>query len=179
MLHKFSYHLVSPGTKILILGTFHPDIDNGVDFFYGRPRNYLWRILPACFNYQDLKNQPIEQKQVFMSLYKIDFADIIHSLQNVPVGHEANYDDEFIDGLVHQWKGITQLIDNLKNLEGVYFTRKTFANIPNIELKISEIRNHCVLKCIRFCLLETPSRYSNQRKIDSWTATIINMTTCL
>lgn len=114
-----------------------------------------------------------------MNLRHIDFADIIHSVQDDPAIQERYYDDRSIDGLVNRWKNMTQLIDNLPKLEGVYFTRKTFGNIPRIECKISEIRNHCVQNCIRFCLLETPSRYSNPGKIESWTATIVAKTTCL
>lgn len=179
MLHKFRNHIVSPKTKILILGTFHPDIDNGADFFYGRSRNYLWRILPACFNSPDLKGASLAEKQQFMHRYHVDFADIIQSLQNLPLGEEDNYADDFIDGYIHQWKNIGILIDRLTALEAVYFTRKTFTMMPNISDKIAEIRNHCVLKCVRFCLLETPSRFSNQLKIDAWTSTIINKTICL
>lgn len=178
MLHKFSNHTISPETEILILGTFHPDIDNGTDFFYGRHRNFLWRILPACFGYHDLKNEALAAKQVFMAQYHIDFADIIHSLQNVPVGQEANYDDQFIDNLIGEWKNITDIIDSLPNLKGVYFTRKTFGGIPNITAKVSEIRQHCIRKNIRFCLLKSPSRFSSQAKIDSWTATIVNGAEC-
>ncbi|MFN3850626.1 MAG: hypothetical protein ACK4NY_14420 [Spirosomataceae bacterium] len=179
MLHKFREHIISNKTKILILGTFHPDINNGTDFFYGRPRNFLWRILPACFDYEDLKNATLQEKQIFMSHFHIDFADIIHSLDNLPVGQEDNYRDDYIDNYIDEWKNIIEIIRNLPDLNAVYFTRKTFSNIPNIEVKIAQIRNYCVQNCIRFCLLETPARFSNQDKINSWKATIIHKTTCL
>ncbi|WNM20387.1 uracil-DNA glycosylase family protein [Flavobacterium capsici] len=178
MTHKFENHEISKQTKILILGTFHPDISNEADFFYGRSRNYLWRILPLVINNQDLKQSPLENKFEFMKKFNIDFVDVIKKI-NVPIGQENNYKDTFIDSLVIEWKDIIVEIQNLESLEAVYFTRKTFIGIPNIENEISKIRNHCVKKCIRFCLLETPSRYSNQRKIEGWRNTIIEKTTCL
>lgn len=178
ILHKFRNHIVSPDTEILILGTFHPDINTGADFFYGRPRNYLWRILPICFDAQSLKDAPIALKQQFMENFHIDFADIIHSVK-LSEGEEINYGDDFIDNKVVQWKDIVQIIYNLPKLKAVYFTRKTFTKVPNIELTISQIRNYCVQKCIRFCFLETPARYANERKINSWQATIVEQTTCL
>ncbi len=179
MLHKFRDHLVLPEARILILGTFHPDIENGADFFYGRPHNFLWHILPVIFERPSLKNNALQDKRQFMNHFKIDFNDIIESLNDIPPGQEDNYEDQFIDSRVAEWTQTESLIDQLKCLEAIYFTRKTFNKIPNIETRISEIRNYCSLKCLRFCLLETPSRYYDDSKINKWKNTIINKTTCL
>ncbi|MDZ7650807.1 MAG: hypothetical protein U5K54_28755 [Cytophagales bacterium] len=179
MLHKFRNHLISPEARILILGTFHPDIDNGADFFYGRPHNFLWHILPLIFERASLKRCTIQQKKEFMSEFKIDFKDIIESLHIIPQGQEDNYEDQFIDQRINDWADINSTIDSLPMLEAVYFTRKSFSKIPNIERKVSIIRNYCSLKCIRFCLLETPSRFYNNEKISKWYETIISKTTCL
>lgn len=178
MIHKFENHEISKETKILILGTFHPDIPNEADFFYGRSRNYLWRILPEVFHYANLKQSQIEDKFKFMKKFNIDFVDIIKEI-DVPFGQENNYNDAFIDALVVEWKNIILEIQKLKNIEAIYFTRKTFIGIPNIESEISKIRNYCTKECIRFCLLETPARFSNPRKIESWKNTMIEKTTCL
>lgn len=178
MRHKFENHEISKETKILILGTFHPAIQNDADFFYCRPRNYLWRILPLAMYANDLKGSQLENKFEFMRKFNIDFVDLIEEI-DAPIGQEDNYNDIFIDNLVVEWKDIIGEIRNLKKLEAVYFTRKTFIGIPNIENEISKIRNYCVNECIRFCLLETPARYCNQRKIESWRNTIIDKTTCL
>lgn len=176
--HKFRNHTVSPNTEILILGTFNPGVENEVNFFYGRPRNYLWQLLPGCWNLPSLKHQPLQLKINFMDEHKIDFADLIHSV-DVPVGEEDNVDDIFIDGNALEWKSITPLIDNLEKLKAVYFTRKTFGGIPNIHEKIMVIRNHCIQKRIRFCLLETPARFTNAIKQQQWIDTIVNQVTCL
>jgi hypothetical protein len=47
-----------------------------------------------------------------METYKIDFADLIQSL-DVPSGEESNVDDDFIDSHVEQWKDIITLITTL------------------------------------------------------------------
>jgi G:T/U-mismatch repair DNA glycosylase len=171
--HKFRYHIVNPNTNILILGTFNPDGPDGPTFFYGRPRNYLWELLPICYNANSLRFVTLLNKENFMSQNLIDFADVIHSL-DVPMGEEGNVDDIYIDDKVEEWKDIEGLIDGLENLTAVYFTRKTFQGIPNIKNKIVKIKDHCLQNGIRFSLLETPSRFVNQAKQQHWVNTIIN-----
>ncbi|HRG59985.1 MAG TPA: hypothetical protein PK323_13605 [Bacteroidia bacterium] len=177
ILHKFRNHVVNPDTEILILGTFNPDIRIGPTFFYGRPRNYLWQLLPGCWVLPSLKNQLLPIKQNFMQQYRIDFADLIHSV-DVPVNQADNFDDSFIDGQVNQWSDIIALIDSLSNLRAVYFTRKTFAGITNIHAQINAIQSHCIQTDIRFCLLQTPARFANEAKQQQWIDTIINQISC-
>lgn len=178
ILHKFRNHQVNLKTEILIMGTFNPDIPNGPSFFYGRPRNFLWQLLPGCWGLPSLKDSLLPAKHAFMIQYKIDFADLIASVQ-VPAGQQANFLDTYLDPRVQTWKNIIALINSLPKLKAVYFTRKTFGGIPNIHGQIIAIRNHCQLNKIRFCLLETPSRYANDAKQQQWIETIVNQTTCL
>jgi hypothetical protein len=175
--HKFLNHQVSQDTEILILGTFNPDIPEGPDFFYGRPRNYLWQLMPGCWELDSLKDNPLPDKLAFMAEYKIDFADLIASV-DVPAGLEGNVDDAFIDGLVNTWKDIIGLLNELKNLKAVYFTRITFNDVPNIQQQIITIHNHCLENDIRFCCLKSPSRFANAAKQQQWIDTIINQVTC-
>ena len=57
--HKFKDHKIQDDTQLLVIGTFNPDVKgNSADFFYGRPRNYLWKLLPLCFGYENLKEKP-------------------------------------------------------------------------------------------------------------------------
>lgn len=178
MKHKFLNHIICKNTKIIILGSFHPNTINEADFFYGRGRNYLWRILPIIFNNSDLKKEKIDKKKKFMSNFNIDFIDIIHEIK-VENNIIKNYTDKYLDNKVTKWKDVEKELGKLKNLTAVYFTRKTFTGIPNIEKRISEIRNYCVNKNIRFCLLETPSRFCNPEKIENWRNTIIKNKFCL
>jgi len=178
ILHKFRNHQISQETEILIIGTFNPDIPDGPTSFYGRPRNHLWQLLPGCWNLQSLKNSLLPAKQAFMTQHKIDFADLIASV-DVEEGQHANFLDTYIDPRVHAWKNNVELIDQLPKLKAVYFTRKTFGGIPNIHEKIMEIRNHCQQAGIRFCLLTTPARFVNDAKKQQWVDTIINRTICI
>lgn len=76
--HKFKNHKISPDTEILIIGTFNPDSEkNPADFFYGRARNNLWKLLPLSFNKETLKNETREQKINFCNSFKISFIDLI------------------------------------------------------------------------------------------------------
>lgn len=176
ILHKFRNHIVNQNAAILILGTFNPDIPEGPTFFYGRPRNFLWQLLPGSWNLPSLKTQPLNVKQEFMLAHSIDFADVIHSV-DVPVGQHANFLDTYIDDKVQQWKPIIPLINQLSKLTAVYFTRKTFGGIPNIQNEIANIKNHCIHNNIRFCLLETPARFYNAAKQQQWIDTIVNQNT--
>jgi len=172
--HKFRNHMVSKETKILILGTFHPDIATDADFFYGRPRNYLWRILPGCFKQPDLKNSELNKKLSFMKNYHIDFMDLICCLDIPEEGDMFNYNDSFIDRYINKYNDLTHIISELQNLTAVYFTRITFNNIPNIKNEILLIQKYCSKEKIRFDFLHTPSRHGNQKKINSWVNVIIN-----
>jgi G:T/U-mismatch repair DNA glycosylase len=176
--NKFREHKVSPQTEILILGTFNPDSSEGPDFFYGRARNFLWHLLPQCWGLYSLKEASLSSKQEFMATYKIDFADLIDSLE-VPEGEEANVDDDFIDGHVKQWKDIIDLIETLPNLKEVYFTRKTFNGIPNMKSQVNLVANHCKQRGIRICKLETPARHFSDEKQQQWIDSIVLQTTCL
>lgn len=178
ILHKFREHQVNPETEILILGTFNPDIPGGPDFFYGRTRNFLWHMLPQCWNIEPLKESSLLSKQEFMAAHKIDFADIIHSI-DVPEGEESNVDDTFIDNHVVEWKDINALIESLPKLKAVYFTRKTFNGIANMRVQVIKIASFCKQKNIRFCKLETPARFYSPEKQQQWIDTMILQTTCL
>jgi G:T/U-mismatch repair DNA glycosylase len=178
ILHKFRNHQVIQETEILILGSFNPDIPDGPTFFYGRHKNNLWQLLPGCWIIPSLRYSPLHDKKAFMVKYKIDFADLIASV-DVEEGQHANFLDTYIDPRVETWKNIIELITQLPKLKAVYFTRKTFGGIPNIHNKIIEIINHCQQVGIRFCLLETPARFVNADKQQQWISTIINQRTCL
>ncbi|MGB3345503.1 MAG: hypothetical protein WBA61_16460 [Aequorivita sp.] len=177
IIHKFNSHQVSEETSILILGTFHPDIIESGEFFYTRPRNFLWTILPACFGHKNLKESNFKEKQSFMREKSIDFHDIIKSIQN-PNSKENIISDKVIEKYILKFSETIDLFKSLKRLEAVYFTRKTLDGIPKIANRIAEIRNHCVKNNIRFSLLETPSRYSNDKKIKSWKECIVEKTKC-
>jgi G:T/U-mismatch repair DNA glycosylase len=176
--NKFKNYQVNIHSEILILGTFSHNIVDGADFFYGKPRNFLWHLLPISFGLTSLKEADIAAKKIFMTKYKIDFADVIETL-NVPEGEENNLDDTFIDTHAFEWKNINSLINTLPHLKAVYFTRKTFNGINNAKQQITQIAKHCLQKNIRFCKLETPAKYFDDTKQKQWIDTIVKQTTCM
>lgn len=167
--HRFSDHQINPETETLIIGTFNPETPkNDAEIFYGRKRNYFWKLLPIAFGERDLKGLPKMRKIEFIRNYKIDLIDLIEELE-VEEGEEANYDDAYIDSRVTRWKDVIGVIDALPNLKRVGLTRKTFSGIPNMKKKVEAIQEHCVIKGIPFKALTTPSRFYRSDKQTEWT----------
>lgn len=164
--HKFRDHKISPNTETLILGTFNPDYSGSeIDFFYGRPRNFLWKLLPIAFQKQNLKESSLAEKLEFMKFANVDFIDLI---SEVNVQNEKNFDDSYLDDKVTKWNCIISRIGELPDLKRVCFTRKTFTGIKNIHVKIDEIQRHCKNNSIDFILLMTPARYYSGKKQTEW-----------
>jgi G:T/U-mismatch repair DNA glycosylase len=177
--HKFKDHRIASDTKILVIGTFHPETSDA-DFFYGRIGNGFWMLLPLCFGESSLYKRPIEEKFKFMDKNKVDFVDIVSSLKGVEKEDFNNYEDAFVNAHIKDFNnGIIDMIDNIKNLEAVYFTRKSFDKKTNrLKEQIFTIRNHCFKKKIRFCFLGTPSRAYGNKKIHEWVEIIAFKKNC-
>jgi len=168
--HRFSNHTISPDTETLILGTFNPDTPrNSAEFFYGRTRNYLWKLLSTAFGEDDLKGASKTEKLQFIKKFKIDLIDLIEEIK-VEEGQEANYDDVYIDNKVSIWQNVIGEIDKLPNLKRVCFTRKTFTGIPNMKKQVAEIQAYCEKRGVLFKALTTPARFYNTDKQTEWTS---------
>jgi G:T/U-mismatch repair DNA glycosylase len=166
--HKFLNHTISPNTETLIIGSFNPNAeDSKADFFYGRSRNFLWRLLPNAFKVDTLKGRTKKDKLSFIATHKVDFIDLMKSVK-VEEGEETNYLDTYIDFRVEEWADVLAEMKALKNLKRVCFTRKTFDRIPNMEKKILEIQQYCESANIKFTCLSTPARFYNEEKQAEW-----------
>jgi len=164
--HRFLTHSINPNTETLVIGTFNPDTpENIADFFYGRQRNYLWALIPKAFGDASLKGKSKEEKLAYIKERKIDFIDLIAS---VNVDEESNYDDDYLDGKIAAWRNVMDEIEKLKNLKRVCFSRKTFAGIPNMKERIELIRSYCESWGIAFSYLTTPARFYNDQKQTEW-----------
>lgn len=167
--HRFESHSINPNTEILIVGTFNPETpENIADFFYGRERNFLWRLLPVAFQHEDLKGIKKEQKRNFITDRKIDFIDLIKAVE-VDEGKQADYSDAYIDKHVVEWTDVIAIIEALDKLKKVVVTRKTFSDVPNIKQRVELIREHCFKHNISFECLPTPARFYSQAKQKVWT----------
>jgi G:T/U-mismatch repair DNA glycosylase len=168
--HKFRNFRNQPDIETLILGTFNPDTPgNKAEFFYGRGKNYLWNILPKVFSQPGLKTSTNTEKIDFIVKNKIGFTDIIRELI-VESGFENKYADDFIDNKVSKWIDFELFLSDFPKINKVFFTRKTFTDIPKIKKQIDQIKQICQSKNIGFFTLPTPSRFENQAKIHEWKA---------
>jgi hypothetical protein len=80
--HRFLDHQIDPETETLIIGTFNPETaNNEAEFFYGRSRNYLWRLLPLAFGEKNLKEHTKQEKLEFIKKHHIDFIDLIEEIE--------------------------------------------------------------------------------------------------
>jgi len=165
--HRFRDHKINPFTETLVIGTFNPDtVENIADFFYGRQRNFLWTLIPTAFGETSLKSKSREDKIDFIAKYKIDFIDLI---LEVNVNEVANYNDSYLDDKVSEWTKIIPEIENLPNIKRVCLTRKSFADIPKMKMKIDKIKKHCDESKIDFQFLTTPARFYREDKQEEWT----------
>lgn len=166
--HRFSGRPVSADTEIVIVGTFNPETpENKADFFYGRTQNHLWNLLPTAFGKSSLKNSSKDEKMKFMTQYKIDFMDVITS---VNVEKPDDYRDDYIDACVAEWTDVVGQLRKLSNLRKVCVTRKTFSGIPNIRKQLLEVEEYCRKHSIHFQYLITPARGYSTLKQEEWNA---------
>ncbi|MDD2602538.1 MAG: hypothetical protein PHX91_06270 [Prevotella sp.] len=165
--HRSRNHKINPFTETLVIGTFNQDtVENIADFFYGRPRNFLWTLIPTAFGETSLKSKSKEDKIDFIAKHKIDFVDLI---LEVNVEEVANYNDRYLDNKVSEWKDIISEIRNLPNIKRVCLTRKSLADIPNMKIEIDKIKKHCEESKIDFQFLTTPARFYSSDKQEEWT----------
>lgn len=175
--NKFIEHKPAAQAEMIILGLFSSPNKQSGDFFFGRSRVFLWHMLPICFKQPTLQEASVAEKKKFMERYKVDFLDIIASVDLDD--EEAILDDELIDGQVHEFTDIVTQLKQLPKLKAVYFTRKTFNGIPHCKHALQSVVTYCRENNIRFCKLDTPSRHFSTEKQQQWIDTIVLQKTCL
>lgn len=165
--HRFLDHRIDPQTDFLIVGTFNPDTgENPAEFFYGRPRNYLWKLLPGAFGHRDLRDASVMKKREFMRLNRVDFIDLIERVE-VQLGEEANYSDHYLDKQSLCWRNIPNEIAGLR-LKRAIVTRKTFGDVPNIRQQVDCLADFFRSRDVPVRALSTPARFFNDRKQMEW-----------
>jgi G:T/U-mismatch repair DNA glycosylase len=166
--HKFLDKYLMVGKKIVIIGTFNPDVkENKAEFFYGRSKNYFWNLLPKVFGYEPLKEKSVEEKIKFLNDNGIELTDLIYEA-DIDENKTDNYSDENLKNVV-KWN-TENIINTLKkgHTEEVYFTRKTFNKIGNIKKEIEKIKKFCEENGIKFRFLPTPARFESNEKLKEW-----------
>ncbi|MDR1419772.1 MAG: hypothetical protein LBI86_05320 [Treponema sp.] len=166
--HMLADHVINPETETVILGTFNPRTpENEADFFYGRRRNHLWKLLPLAFGCPSLKGKSREEKMSFLREHRVDFIDLV---SEVDVDNPADYDDRYIDGRVVTWNDVIGKIGKLPRLGKVCLSRKTFGGIPNMKRRIDAVRKYCGERGVLFSLLTSPARIYSAEKQAQWSA---------
>lgn len=166
--HKFRDFENNSDIEILILGTFNPDIDkNDAIFFYGRGKNYLWNLLPKVLGYRELKHSSKSERISFIEKYRIGFVDLIKEIY-IDDDFKITYSDIELDNVNKKWTDFESFVNLYPKIKKVYFTRKSFQGIPNIEKQIMLIHGICHSKNIEFFMLPTPARFENQDKLNEW-----------
>lgn len=80
--HKSLIRPIDPRTEILIIGTFNPDTQgNEADFFYGRGRNFFWRLLPFVFDEPDLKGADKQKKLPVKQMFENIESEIVFQIK--------------------------------------------------------------------------------------------------
>lgn len=165
--HRCANHEIDPGTESLIIGTFNPDTkSNEADFFYGRPRNRMWEILPTVFGEASLKGATREAKLRFIRDHHIDFIDLIWEIEPEPLDYR---DTELERVTTLKWRDdIFEEMDKLQRLKRVAVSRKGFRDVPKIGQRVRLIearlqqRTPIVFRCVH-----TPAR-GYRRALEEW-----------
>jgi G:T/U-mismatch repair DNA glycosylase len=166
--HKFLNSYPLQGKKILIIGTFNPDVTcNDAEFFYGRAKNFFWRLLPEVFGKESLKGDVKRQKE-FLAQHDIELSDLILSVE-MRQKYICSYgDDKLTHVIEYNTENIIKTLSNGRTKE-VYFTRKSFdKSVQNIRDEIYKIKEFCEVNDIKFDFLPTPSRFYNEKKLQEW-----------
>ena len=167
--HRFLDKYPIVGKKILIIGTFNPDIIcNEATYFYSRRKNYFWDLLPYVFDSKSLKDESVETKISFLNINNIELTDLILSVDILEKDIPFYGDDKLNNVIKWNTNNILNILKKNDTTE-VYFTRKSFdINVKNIKDEIYKIKNFCKENNIKFEFLPTPARYSNKEKLEKW-----------
>lgn len=166
--HKFLKTYPMQGKKILIIGTFNPDVEcNKAEFFYGRSRNFFWTLLPKMFGEESLKGY-VEKQKEFLKRHDIELSDLILSAE-LDECDICNYgDDKLSDVKEYNTQNILNTLA-CGNTKEVYFTRKSFdKSVAGIKNEIYKVKEFCDSHNIKFRFLPTPSRFCNEKKLEEW-----------
>ncbi len=194
--HRFINDLM-PDWSIdyLFVGTFNPSWDRpnkpNANWFYGRPTNDFWYIMPQVFGLDSLMHRQYRNDPDFLRDWciknKIGITDIIKCINDADVNNpnhrsfiESVLDRDLEEFNNFEMTGISEIIEsNLDTLKGVYLTR--FENGLNNGSVLMNGWNSVIEMCNRHeknCSgLVTPSRgyrgITRDQKLAAWRNTIL------
>jgi hypothetical protein len=160
--------------KTLIIGTFNPENrfhpDNSAQYYYGRSRNYLWKVLPKFAGEDSIPHQDVKRQINFLKNYEIGLTDLLISVVDADVNNSLHKDriktvlDNQIESFSNFKWNTEYILETLKNnkVGGVYFTKLGLPNMKNIgahtfEFQMRIIEKYCKKNNISHNRLFTPS----------------------
>ena len=193
--HRFINDLYPAGQlKYLFVGTFNPSWDrpqnDNANWFYGRPYNDFWFIMPQVFGQQSLMDRDFRTNREFLfnwcNQHKIGLTDLIANIQDADINNDEHkniilsVNDNAFDTFEQIIPTNIQTIinANANTLCGVYLTRYEHTLlvdgiINNLWTVIKATCNNLNIHCHD---LVTPSRQfralTRIQKLNDWTNTI-------
>ncbi|MEJ2905155.1 hypothetical protein WAE58_22105 [Pedobacter panaciterrae] len=160
--------------KTLIVGTFNPEQSwhpkNTAKYYYGRSRNYLWKILPLFANEGSISHQDVPTQLAFLQRNKIALTDLLISINDADftIPEHQNRIQTVLDSQIEMFNEFTwntnHVLEYIKEnrIEVVYFTKLGKANQLNVspnsfEWQIRKIEDLCHELKIPSFRLHTPS----------------------
>ena len=144
--HSFNkdYHLVTPNTKVIIVGTITSPQGRGVnkDFYYMSPYNPMYRIIDNYFKSSNLvkykKEGDIPAIIDELNNLGIAFIDVIESCNNTK---NSSLDDDLIDIKLdyESFKGVDENIVMLANSKNAYGALLKIAEHNHLKNKIKYV----------------------------------------
>lgn len=162
----------------LIIGTFNPEnswkADNSARYFYGRSRNYFWKVLPRFTSAEHDVQAPIDYQNInsqreFLKANKIGITDILTKINDADTTSEihkswiSTVKDNDIEKFSDFHWNTNNIINELKKrkIKAVYFTKlgaPTKITCENtFEFQMRLIETFCRLNNIICHRLHTPS----------------------
>ncbi len=126
--------------KTLIIGTFNPEnewmVKNTAEYFYGRPRNYMWRVLP-CFTVANPNPDPaihrlnINAQRTFLESNAIGMTDLLIRINDCDINNadHRNWINSVRDADLQYFNEFEWNTDNIieqiqeQKVTNVYFTK--------------------------------------------------------
>lgn len=161
--------------KTLILGTFNPEGNKKVDYFYGRRRNRFWPAIYECFGIDFNKTNKLNQKFRIMEENQFGCMDIIRSVEIndqefLPKITGDGYSDSNLFSGVrdrklireYNWEAIKQIAKKNK-VETILHTWGNRCSPLEFRKKIIEFREWCLDNDIKFVVdCPSPSAHGGQ-----------------
>jgi G:T/U-mismatch repair DNA glycosylase len=137
--HKFAGDLYLQGLDfiptVLIIGTFNPaweQLANTATWFYGRPNNYFWDVLPRLYGNPPLRQAGAKAWRNFCKQHHIALTDVLYSIGDANASNAAHiqtlktYRDDAIAKHFHEfvWVDVIAILKRHRHIQHVYFTRQ-------------------------------------------------------